>query len=123
MDSSTGNIFCPFHENHDTPAAKMYWNEYKNQWEIHCFGECHRSFSAYDYVDLVMCSKYQQYQSPLDFLKRNMNTQELQQQLNFFIKKGLDSEVSSYKEKVTYINNTYMEVDSTEDFIEKLYTN
>ena len=45
VDSSTGNIFCPFHENHDTPAAKMYWDSEREIWILHCFGECHRNFT------------------------------------------------------------------------------
>lgn len=37
-----GKIFCPFHENSHTPAAKVYGNIIK------CFGACGRSFSVYD---------------------------------------------------------------------------
>ena len=72
VDSSTGNIFCPFHDNHDTPAAKMYWDEVKGIWIIHCFGECHRNFTAYDYVDIILCERYQKYRSPLEFLEKNI---------------------------------------------------
>ena len=36
VDSSTGNIYCPFHENHDTPAAKMYWDDYVEQQGTEC---------------------------------------------------------------------------------------
>ena len=122
VDSSTGNIFCPFHENHDTPAAKMYWNEYKERWEIHCFGECHRSFSAYDYVDLVLCLKYQKYSSPLEFLQKNMDSKELQNQLVFYTKRGAELETSLFEEKVIYINNVAAEAENLVDFIEVLYT-
>lgn len=122
VDSSTGNIFCPFHENHDTPAAKMYWNEYKERWEIHCFGECHRNFTAYDYVDLILCLKYQKYASPLDFLQKNMDQRDLQNQLTFYVKRGAELEVSLFEEKVTYINNVFAEYDNVIDYIEELYT-
>ena len=121
VDSSTGNIFCPFHENTDTPAAKMYWNEYKDRWEIHCFGECHRNFTAYDYVDLILCIKYQKYSSPLDFLRKNMDPAELQKQLSFYKKKGVELEVSLFEEKVEYINNVYSEAENSVEFIERLY--
>lgn len=37
-----GKCFCPFHNNHNTPAAKVY------QTRLVCFGECGRSYDAYD---------------------------------------------------------------------------
>ena len=37
----TGNVFCPFHENTNTPAAKVYGNGLK------CFS-CQRYYSVYD---------------------------------------------------------------------------
>ena len=73
VDSSTGNIYCPFHENYTTPAAKMYWDDIQDMWVIWCFSE-QRRFTAYDYVDLIMCKEREQYRSPLEFLKANMNS-------------------------------------------------
>lgn len=122
VDSSTGNIFCPFHENHETPAAKMYWNEYRDRWELHCFGECHRNFTAYDYVDLILCLKHQKYSSPLDFLQKNMDPKELQNQLAFYVKQGAELEVSLFEEKISYINTVFAESDSITESIETLYT-
>ena len=122
VDSSTGNIFCPFHENYETPAAKMYFNEHTNLWIIHCFGECHRNFTAYDYVDLVLCLKYQKYDSPLDFLRRNMPEQELRKKLKQCEKMVAGTEVNMYREKVDYINTVYAQHDNIEDYIEELYT-
>lgn len=37
-----GKMFCPFHSNTNTPAAKRYGNV------IHCFGVCNKSYSVYD---------------------------------------------------------------------------
>lgn len=37
----TGKMYCPFHDNTNTPAAKRYGNV------IHCFS-CGRSYSVYD---------------------------------------------------------------------------
>ena len=37
VDSSTGNIFCPFHENTETPAAKMYWDEERGIWRLQLY--------------------------------------------------------------------------------------
>lgn len=122
VDSSTGNIFCPFHENHSTPAAKMYWNENRGIWIIHCFGECHRNFTAYDYVERILCEKYQKYQSPLHFLKVKMSEGILSTQLNLY-QKNIDSLLESYEnEKRNYIDNLYVETGNIIDFIEKLYT-
>lgn len=39
-----GKMFCPFHDNHNTPAAKKYGNGIK------CFGQCNRYFSVYDFL-------------------------------------------------------------------------
>lgn len=122
VDSSTGNIFCPFHENHETPAAKMYYNENRNIWVIHCFGECHRNFTAYDYVDLILCLKYQKYISPLEFLKQNMAEQELKRQLKNCEKFVAENESNSYTEKVDYINTVFAKYDNVADYIEELYT-
>lgn len=37
-----GKCYCIFHDNHNTPAAKIYDNSLK------CFGECNRMFGPYD---------------------------------------------------------------------------
>ena len=122
VDSSTGNIFCPFHENHETPAAKMYFNERKNIWIIHCFGECHRNFSAYDYVDLILCLKYEKYKSPLDFLKQNLDLDLLKREMKYCENLVSEGEENSYLEKIEYINNVFAQYDNIEDYIEELYT-
>lgn len=121
VDSSTGNIFCPFHENHSTPAAKMYWNEEQQIWVIHCFGQCHRNFTAYDYVELILCQKYQRYHSPLDFLKKNMPLEDLYFQLDIIEKEHEDQVALEESAKVEYIQRIASENESTEDFIEALY--
>ena len=122
VDSSTGNIFCPFHENYETPAAKMYFNEHKNIWVIHCFGECHRNFTAYDYVDLILCLKYQKYSSPMDFLRHNMPNTEIKKQLKQCEKLLASSESNMYAEKIDYINTISAQYDNISDYIEELYT-
>ena len=123
VDESTGNIYCPFHENHETPAAKMYWNDEKGIWIIHCFGQCHRNFTAYDYVDLILCEKYQKYKSPLHFLIINMPEASLGMQLEMYQQQVNLNISSSLDKKRDYINNLFEESESIENFIEKLYTN
>lgn len=39
--SDLGNIYCPFHDNKDTPSAKLYDNV------IYCFS-CRRIYGTYD---------------------------------------------------------------------------
>ena len=122
VDDSTGNIFCPFHENSETPAAKMYWDDERNIWVLYCFGECHRHYTAYDYVDLVLCRKYQKYQSPYHFLKINMPNNKLGLQLELSQKNVNEYMESNADDKRTYIDNTYAETGNLADFIEALYT-
>ena len=122
VDSSTGNIFCPFHENHETPAAKMYWDDDRGIWVLHCFGQCHRSFTTYDYVEQILCEKYGKYNSPLHFLKVNMPEATLSMQLSF-AKSYVDLEMEQvFDKKKDYINNVFDETGNILDFIEKLYT-
>lgn len=121
VDSSTGNIYCPFHENHSSPAAKMYWDETRDIWVIWCFTE-HRHFTAYDYVKLILCEKYQKYSSPLDFLKKNFPSHELQNYLEFYEKQNLEQYQSYTEERINYINNASYQNESIADYIETIYT-
>ena len=121
VDSSTGNIYCPFHENHSSPAAKMYWDEVRDIWVIWCFTE-HRHFTAYDYVKLILCEKYQKYSSPLDFLKKNFPPYELQNYLEFYEKQNLEQYQSYTEERINYINNASYQNESIADYIETIYT-
>ena len=121
VDSSTGNIFCPFHENHSTPAAKMYWNEAQQLWVLHCFGQCHRNFTAYDYVDLILCNKYEKYKSPLDFLQKNMPSGDLYIQIDTYEREREDQVEMESSAKIEYIQRIAEENEKTEDFIEALY--
>lgn len=40
-----GKCFCPFHDNTDSPAAKVYEDR------LVCFGSCQRSYRAYDLIN------------------------------------------------------------------------
>lgn len=122
VDSSTGNIFCPFHDNTETPAAKMYWDEEREIWILHCFGECHRNYTAYDYVNLILCNKYGRYSSPYEFLKLRMPQSQLGSQLEIQQKRVASMEATSMDKKRDYIDNLFAETDNIVDFIEQLYT-
>ena len=122
VDESTGNIFCPFHENRHSPAARMYWDDDRDIWVLHCFGECHATFTTYDYVNRILCDKYQKYKNPLDFLKKNVNSQELYSKLNY-AKQNNEVAQTSYGDRIkAHINNVSEEYETTEDYIEALYT-
>lgn len=122
VDSSTGNIFCPFHDNHETPAAKMYWNDEEEMWVLHCFGECHRSYTAFDYVERILCEKYQKYISPFHFLKLRMPEGQLGMQLELYKKYVDEWMATTIDEKRAYIDNLFVEKGNIIDFIEELYT-
>lgn len=122
VDSSTGNIFCPFHENTDTPAAKMYWDDERNIWIIHCFGKCHRNFTTYDYVDLVLCKKYGRYSSPYHFLTENMSQEQLSAELTFYVEASAQETRNSFEKKISYINSVFQKHENAIDYIEELYT-
>ena len=120
VDSSTGNIFCPFHENHTTPAAKMYWDENRQMWVIWCFTE-KTHYTAFDYVNKILCQKYERYRSPLQFLEERMPKGLLHMQLEASEKEQEDQVEMETSAKVEYIQKIAEENESTEDFIEALY--
>lgn len=122
VDSSTGNIFCPFHENHSTPAAKMYWDEIREIWILHCFGECHQSFTAYDYVERILCQQQRKYLNPLEFLRVHMPFNQLYSQIELYKQQSINLTQAAMQDKIDYINNVYAEHENLVDYIEELYT-
>ena len=120
VDSSTGNIFCPFHENRSTPAAKMYWDENREIWVLWCFTE-HKHYTAFDYVNLILCERYEKYKSPLDFLRKNMSLDELYPQLDASERERQDLVETYMDAKVEHIMQVAEECETLEDYIEKLY--
>ncbi|MFW6130906.1 MAG: hypothetical protein ACOC56_06945 [Atribacterota bacterium] len=41
-----GNVYCPFHDNTDTPAAKLYKDDDGDK--LWCWGECRRMYNPAD---------------------------------------------------------------------------
>ena len=70
-------LYCPFHETSRTGTlqARIYFNEDKNIWYIHCYAEG-KNFMASDYVNLIMCKEKQLYKSPKDFLLSKLSDEE-----------------------------------------------
>lgn len=120
QDSTTGNVFCCFHPNFGTPAAKFYEDEERGIMVLWCFRE-RRSFTVYDYIDLILVGERKEAQNAKEWIideigERKFN--ELYEVLSQDIE-ALDS--ARYEERVTYINNIASEYDSTTDFIDALY--
>ena len=120
VDSSTGNIFCPFHENNTTPSAKMYYNEDKDIFIIHCFKEG-KNFTAFDYVERILCKERKNYKDVLQFLESRMSKTEILSQYNIFSKNLESLDDSRMQKKVDYIDNLFNECESTSEYIERLY--
>lgn len=122
VTASTGNIYCPFHQNDNTPAAKVYFNEDENIFVIHCFSKCGRSFTAFDYVEKILCEKDKEFYSVEDFLEHKLGralfeTVYKEYRANFdFLQQSLTEEL------INYIDNTYAKYENALDYIEELYT-
>ena len=43
-----GNVYCPFHDNTDTPAAKMYQDDEGDK--LYCYGECRKLYTPSDVI-------------------------------------------------------------------------
>ena len=121
LSQNTANCFCVFHRNVSSPSGKLYWDDEKDILVLHCFAE-HRTFTSFDYVNLVLCERKHLYKDPYDFLEKNMSPEDL----NEYIKLSKDRmdllTESAYERKVEYINNTYNKYDNLYDFINELYS-
>lgn len=120
VDSSTGNIFCPFHENKSSPSAKMYFNEDTNMYTIWCFRES-RNFTAYDYVDKILCVEKNKYRDVVTFLEARMNKAEILTQYNNLLKNINSMDEKTIQKKIDYIDNIYVDCENTEEYIERVY--
>lgn len=117
------NIFCPFHEHsfQGKGNAKMYYDEEKEIWVLACFVE-HRVFTAYDYVDLILCKRQGKYSSVKDFLLQKLDKAEFISSYKS-IQKNIDIYKETYYEnKCRYIREVASEVEDLVDYIERLYT-
>ena len=121
LTQNTANVYCVFHPNYGSPAGKLYWDDEKDILVLHCFSE-HRTFTSYDYVDLVLCNRKQRYKDPLDFLINNMPEGELKEIIKLAEENFDELEETSHERKVAYINNLYNEYNNVTDFINNLYS-
>lgn len=122
IDSSIGNIYCPFHpseglgENKNTPSAKIYYNEEKKMYLIKCFAGKKRSYYAFNYIKLIL------EEDPYDYLLKNRDISQILEIIDLVDKGYLNLDSDSLEDYKIYINNLYEKVDGkTIEFIEKVY--
>lgn len=114
------SIFCPFHDNYNTPAAKAYWDEDRDIVVIWCFTEQKR-FTTYDYINKILVNKYKKYSSVQDYLIRTLGENKFNE-LYSLAEQSTSLENESLREQtVEYIDNLYNEYDNVIDFINCLY--
>ena len=121
LTHNTTNVYCVFHPNYSSPSAKLYSDDEKDILVLHCFSE-HKTFTAYDYVNQVLCYQKGLYADPTDFIIRNIPEIELKEVLKLAELNFDELEGSMFENKLRYITNLYNELDDTNEFINQLYT-
>lgn len=114
------NVFCVFHDNRSTPSGKLYFDEERGITVLHCFSE-HRTFTAYDYVNLILVNKRHKYSSVQDFLLRNLGEQKFNELYSIVERDSYLENETLIEQTVEYVNNLYNEHDNVIDFINCLY--
>lgn len=121
VDSSTGNINCPFHPSegrgeNKSQSAKVYYNEERNIFTIHCF-TTKKTYTTFDYIEKVM------EEDPLEFVLKNKNTNDILEIIELVEKGYLELHSDMLEKRVSYINKVFESSSySTARYIEMLYT-
>lgn len=114
VDVSFGNVFCPFHNNKITKAAKFYLDD-DNVVRLYCFSE-HRTYTSFDYLKLIKNV------NPLDYLKSRYSEKELDKLVEILEHNNCFSSLSD-TEVLDSISNRW--VDSEENlnvFLDDIYS-
>ena len=120
VDSSTGNISCPFHPSegfgeNKSQSAKVYYSEEKNIYTLHCFTS-KKTYTVYDYIEKVM------EKSPYDFLVANRDNSEIVDIVDVIEKGYVDLNNDIVEKRVNYVDTVFEECEgATVDYIDKLY--
>lgn len=118
--TTTANIYCPFHDNYNTPSARFYETDDTGKYVLWCFSE-RRFYTPYDYVNLIMVQSRRQYESVWDFLEQNLPEQELKEHIIIAQKYVAEEDEINVEEKRNYIRNLYNTYDDLSEFINRLY--
>ncbi len=120
VDSSIGNISCPFHpyeglqENKKSPAAKMYFHEQNQYYFIKCF-TTNRQYTVYDYI------KYVKQLEVYDCLVERCDKEVVLNLYENILKGNILFNINLTELKNAYIDSVYSETNNTVDYIERLY--
>lgn len=118
--TTTANIFCPFHDNYNTPSARFYETDDTGKYVLWCFSE-RRFYTPYDYVNLIMVNYRRQYPDVWAFLEEHLSEAELKESIVIAQKYVSEEDEANVTEKREYIRNLYNEYDDLEEFINRLY--
>lgn len=120
QDSTTGNIFCCFHPNYGTPAAKFYEDEERDIMVLWCFRE-RRFFTVYDYITLILVEEQKQAKDAKEWLIEHLGEAKFNELYKIYLSKLDDLESTRTEERIQYIRNLASELDSTTELINALY--
>lgn len=114
------NIFCPFHDNRHSPAAKAYYDEERSIWVIHCFAE-HRTFTTYDYIKIILVDRENQYKSVKEYLLKELGETTFNEAYSLAEREQYLYNETLHEQRLTYIENLYSKYNNVTDFINALY--
>ena len=114
------NMFCPFHENRSTPAAKAFVDDEKGITTIWCFTE-QRRYTVYDYINLIIVKQWQKYPSVQDYLIDKLGESRFNELYTLVEQESVLDNEALIEQTVEYIDNLYNEHDNVIDFINCLY--
>ena len=115
-----GNVFCVFHDNRNSPSCRLYYDEEKGIPVLHCFSE-HRTYTSYDYINLILVNKKQQYKSVQDYLIKHLGERKFNELYTLAVQGSYLDNESLIEQTIEYIDNTYAEHDNVIDYINCLY--
>lgn len=99
-EPGNGKVFCPMHDNHNTPAAKIYGNNLK------CFGVCNCIYTPYDLLRRFFPEDLQRIETSIVLPE----TEEQKQNFSYIPRESLDLTkplVVLIKEVIEYEKDRY----------------
>ena len=103
-----GQMFCPFHDNHNTESAYIHRNDDDGVQRIFCYN-CRKQFTSFDYYKEILG------QNPLTYILENLNRDEIEAylrdetELQLSMVDEIDNMwIDSNENLVAFINNVYL---------------